>query len=251
MKNYLIFSMKYLNVTQNYNGKTSHYPYSTGDIKNYPLDLAGGDSGRDWFYCPCDAMKVERIYGVGNKGVNTLWLTSTTPCIFADGIEDYATIVLTHPEDDDLKKLKVGQIFKRGDKICREGGDGGFTNHIHLAVGRGKITNGGWTQNNKGKWVLTTTKGPLKPEKAFFLDKSFTTVKKTGNLIFKNKPLDKKYKTTAKLNVRKGTSTKYDIVEVLDKGKTVTVIEIFKNSAGEEWAQINKGYVLMKYLKEA
>ena len=279
MKNYLIFPMKILNITQNYNGKTSHYPHSTGNVKDYPLDLAGVDSGRDWIYCPCDKMKIERIYGVGSKGVNTIWLTSTTKCDLADGTQDYITIVCTHPEDDDLKKLKVGQIFSRGDKMFREGGDGGYANHIHLAVGKGKIKGNGWVENNKGKWVLTTVNGAVKPETVFYIDNKFTTtIKKDGGLKFKKIPKEVKtkeskyttgnYKVTGAdvLSVRKGPGTIYPrikfsgltksaqdrIVKLAGykangyvKGLTFTVTQV-----KGDWGKTPSGWVNLKYCKK-
>ena len=50
--NYMIFPMETMNVTQTYLGKTSHYPHTTGTPKDYPIDLAGADSGRRAVFCP-------------------------------------------------------------------------------------------------------------------------------------------------------------------------------------------------------
>ena len=59
-------------------------------------------------------MKIVKIYGVGASGTNTIWLESTTKVDFADGTNDYITLLITHPNDDDLKRLKKGQTFTRG-----------------------------------------------------------------------------------------------------------------------------------------
>ena len=232
MANYLIYPMKTMNITQDYTNNYSHAPHSSGSPKDYPWDDAGADSGREYFYCPCDKMKVLNIYGVGNGGTNTIWLESTSKVDFADGTQDYVTILVMHSNDDDLKKLSKGQVFTRGQKICREGTDGYATgNHFHLSVGKGKSVGNGWTENSKNAWVLTTTNGTYKPEQLFFVDKSFTTVKSNKNLKFKSKPevttvkettttkevtaIEKKYTTgdyrvTADvLNVRTGPGTNY------------------------------------------
>ena len=187
-KNYLIYPCKILRITQNYNGKTSHYPHTTGNIKDYPFDEACKDSNRDYMYCPCDQMVVKKIYGVGSRGTNTIWLESSSKVYFADGTNDYFTMMVIHPNDDDLKKIKVGQVFKRGDKICREGIDGATGNHLHISGGKGKMLGGGWVCNSKGKYVLTTTNGTFKPEKLFFIDLKFTSIISKGGISFINLP---------------------------------------------------------------
>lgn len=246
MKNYLTFPMKYLTVTQTYNGKTSHLPHTTGTLKDYPVDLGGADSGRDYVHCPCDEMKIIRIYGVGNSGVNSVWATSVKKVFFADGTSDYVTMQFTHMNDDDLKKIKVGQVFKRKDKMFREGKDGATANHIHLSVGKGKSKGNGWAKNSSGKWVLTTTGGAVKPEKAFYVDKEFTSVIKTGGLNFINMPKEKKYITTSNLNIRSKPSSTSLQVGLYKKGKKITVAEVYKG-----WGRTDKGWVSLAYCKEA
>ena len=185
----LIYPCKVMNITQNYNGKTSHYGESHGNPKSYPIDEACSDGGRDWFYAPCDVV-IKRIYGVGNRGANTIWLESTEKVKLANGQETYVTIRITHPEDDDLSKLKVGQKIKQFGQAFREGGDGGgnirYGNHFHICVNTCKfkeLSNSGWVKNDKGYWV--TTPHEIKPEDAFFVDTDFTTIKNDGGLKFK------------------------------------------------------------------
>jgi hypothetical protein len=176
-----------MNITQGYVGNYSHEPHATGTPKDYPWDEACGNTGRSPMYCPCDEMKIKRIY---TKETNTLWLESTTKVNLADGTYDYVTLMVTHPNDSDIKRLSKGQKFKRGDLICYEGTDGNATgNHFHFAVGKGKYLGTGWAKNTKGKWVLTCTGGAKKPEEMFYIDKAFTTlVKKTQGIKFKNLP---------------------------------------------------------------
>ena len=185
--NYLIYPTKVMNITQNYSNSYSHAPHSQGTPADYPIDEACQDSGRDYFYCPCDEMRIAHIYGVNNSHkTNTIWLESTSKVTGPFGT-DYVTILVTHPEDDDLSKLKEGQKFTRGQAMFREGKDGNATGyHFHIAVGTGKFTGSGWVQNSKGSWVNKTTGKQLKPEEAFYVDKTFTSVKYTNSITFKN-----------------------------------------------------------------
>ncbi len=218
-KNYLIYPCKTMNITQTYYDGYTHSQHNTGNPKDYPWDEAGAGSDRDYMYCPCDEMMVMRIYGVGGAGANTIWLQSTSKVDFADGTKDYVTILVTHPNDSDLKKLAEGQKFTRGQPICQEGTDGNATgNHFHFSAGKGKFKGRGWVCNSYRKWVLTTTKTNGKPENLFYLDTSFTAVKKSKGLTFKEKPAEVtskgfaagNYKVRADvLNVRKGPGTNY------------------------------------------
>lgn len=112
-KNYATYPCKTMRITQGYNNTSSHTGNLTGNVKDYPIDEGCVDSGRDWMYCPCDEMEVVRIYGVGKTSDNTVWLKSTTKVDMPIG-KDYLVMMVIHPEDDDLSKLKVGQKFKRG-----------------------------------------------------------------------------------------------------------------------------------------
>lgn len=186
MRNYLTYPCKVMNITQGYNGSASHKPHTTGSPKDYPWDEACGNTGRSPMYCPCDEMKIKRI---STAGTNTIWLESTSKVWLADGTQAYVTLMVTHPNDSDIKRLKVGQRFKRGELICYEGIDGGATgNHFHFSVGKGKVKSNGWKENSKGKWVLTCTDGTYKPEALFYIDPEFTTVKKSNGLKFKELP---------------------------------------------------------------
>ncbi len=181
--NYMIYPLKNMRITQNYLGSTSHREHTTGSPKDYPIDEAGKDTGRDPIYCPCDEMRITAIKGIGNSDTNTVWLTSTTKVV-TPTFKDYAFMTLTHFNDNDLKNKKVGDTFKRGDIICYEGTDGASANHIHITAGRGTSNN--WTKNSLGKWVITgDTK---KPEDVFFIDRSFTKELWGGYITWINLP---------------------------------------------------------------
>lgn len=157
--NYLTYPTTVMKITQN---------HTEGNHKNhtdYPFDEACADSGRSAFLCPCDEMKILRIY---TAGVNTVWLQSTTPVTMPVG-KSRVVMMVEHPEDDDLKNLKVGQIFRRGQTVFREGKDGAAGNHFHISVGTGEMRGNGWEQNKAGAWVLTVTGACLKADEAFFV----------------------------------------------------------------------------------
>lgn len=181
----LVYPSKILNLTQNYN-MGSHIPASHGTPCSFPIDEACEDGSRSWFYAPCDIV-IKRKYGVGNKGTNTIWLQSINKVKLANGKETYITIMVMHPEDDDLKKLKVGQTFKQYSKIFREGMDGHATGpHFHMEISYcefSKLSNHGWIQNNRKEWIMSP--GGMKPEDAYFVDKKFTKIKNTKGLKFK------------------------------------------------------------------
>lgn len=242
-KNYLIYPCKIMRITQNYNGKTSHNPHTVGSPKDYPIDEGCRDSGREWLYCPCDKMIVKRNY---TAGTNTLWLESTEKVYFADGTSDYFTMLITHPNNDDMRSCPVGRTFTRGNPICREGTDGATANHLHISGGKGKFSGNGWTKNSKGKYVLTTTKGAYKPEKLFYIDTSFTKVVSKGGINFKSLPKTKATETKSKagyekgnyivkadvLNVRKGAGTLYG--KVTFKKLSATAQKKILTLAGKE-----------------
>lgn len=189
-KNYLTYPVKTMNITQGYSGNYSHNPHSSGSPADYPIDEAGADSGREYFYCPCDEVEIIRTYGVGTGGTNTVWMKSTKKVVMPYG-EAYIVIMVTHPNDDDLSKIKAGQKFTRGTAMFREGTDGNATgNHFHIAVGTGTYQGTGWEQNSKGSWVLDVSGKNLKPEQAFYIDDKFTKIKNKNGLAFKTIPKD-------------------------------------------------------------
>lgn len=284
MANYLTYPFKTMRITQGYLGTTSHKPHTTGSPKDWPIDEGGADSGRDWFYCPCDEIKIMKIYGVGNGGVNTMWIQSTSKVNFADGTSDYFCAQLTHMNDSDLRRLKVGQTFKRGQAVCQEGTDGASGNHIHMSVGKGTMSGTGWTQNSNRKWVLTTTKGTIKPEAAFFIDKKFTKVVGNAGLSFKYLDAATQPKTTATTdtpakyktgdyrtlydtNVRKGPGTTYDkvlfteftanaqkAVKKLNKNQPInlfpTGVVFTVSEVKGDWGKCPSGWINLKYCKK-
>ena len=255
-KNYLTYPCKVMNITQGYGGNYSHAAHSQGIPWDYPIDDACSDGGRDYFYCPCDEMRIAHIYGVGNSNkTNSIWLESTTKVKMPYG-EDFVTIQVIHPNDDTLGKLKVGQRFTRGQEMFLEGNDGNATGyHLHISVAAGKFMDSGWVKNSKGAWVISTTGKALKPEEAFYIDPAFTTVKNNAGLRFDNLPTERQdtlyyvqigsfgVKQNAEAQVKKAKSAGFDAIikPAAVAGKTVYRVQIgaYSNKDNAE-AQMKK-----------
>lgn len=207
-----LYPFRTMRITQRYDGKTSHLPHTTGNPRDYPIDEGGADGERDGCYAVTDWI-VRRVWGVGTKGVNTLWVESANRVRLADGTTDFVTMQLTHSNDADLQSLCEGQCIRKGRILCREGTDGASGNHLHLSVGRGFFSGGGWVKNSCGKWVLTTTGGALKPEAAFWLDPHFTQVLDDAGLPFrrlaKSRRCNRFRVAVPLLNVRTGPGLTY------------------------------------------
>lgn len=196
---YFTFGMREMRITQNYNGTRSHKPhwYKSKNYCDYPIDLAGNDSGKSWYFATVD-MKVTAIKGIGNSMTNTIWLVATEKCITPTG-EFTPFIALTHWNDNDphIAKLKVGSIVKAGEPICEEGTDGATANHLHMVCGNAdKGCGNGLIQNSNGSWVSNGY--CMKPEEVMFIDREFTTQELWGGcLVWKDKPQTKYYPKTS------------------------------------------------------
>ena len=138
---YFTFGMKTMRITQSYNGTKSHKPhwYKSTNYSDFPIDVAGADGGQDIYYATVD-MQVTAIKGVQRPETNMIWLVATEECISPIG-KTKPFIALCHFNDNDpyVSKLKVGDIVKAGEPICREGTDGADANHLHLVCGEGVI----------------------------------------------------------------------------------------------------------------
>lgn len=247
--NYLTYPLKVMNITQGYNDNYTHKRHSEGNLKDYPIDDACGSGNNSYFYCPCDEMVVKKVYGVGLRASNTIWLESTTPVI-TPTFTDYITIMIVHPEDKDLKNVYVGRKYQRNEALFPKGADGFATGpHFHITLGRGKMSGSGWAKNNLGLWILKTTGYNIKPEHGMFIDKNFTTIKNTRNIEFlslndEEKEEDNIFYTTANLNIRYGPGANYRFVNLLHKDTQIKIESITNG-----WAKINdKEYVASAYL---
>lgn len=174
------FPMHYMNVTQNYNSGNHIYHWK-GAVKgkaDYPIDIAGMDAGRDYFYAPCDCYITCLSVKNTSKWTNMMILVSTKPVKTPKyGVTQIFFKVVHFPYSNVAKYgLKVGKKFKKGEIICTEGKDDYSTgNHIHLSQGIGyankSIYNKPiWKKNRK----LVANGNNKYPESIFYLDTKFT-----------------------------------------------------------------------------
>lgn len=192
---YFTYPFKKMSISQNYK-QGNHKPHWYNSKKNndYPIDECCGDSGRSPVYAPVD-MKVVKIYGLNTtKTTNSIVLQTTSKVRTPIG-DKIVIMTLTHPEESDIKKLKVGQIIKKGNIICYEGRDGYATgNHIHMTVGTGSFK--GLLENSNGKWCFIEST-VNKPEEIFYVNTKFTSIKNSNGINFKKISTDKVSETSS------------------------------------------------------
>lgn len=186
---YFTYPFKKMSISQNYK-QGNHKPHWYNSKKNndYPIDECCGDSGRSPVYAPVD-MKVVKIYGLNTtKTTNSIVLQTTLKVRTPIG-DKIVIMTLTHPKESDIKKLKVGQIIKKGNIICYEGRDGYATgNHIHMTVGTGSFK--GLLKNSNGKWCFIEST-VNKPEEIFYVNTKFTSIKNSNGINFKKISTDR------------------------------------------------------------
>lgn len=175
-----IFPMHYMNISQSYN-EGNHIPHWDGASKgkaDYPIDIAGMDSGRDYFYAPCDCKITCLSVKNTSKWTNMMILVSTHPVKTPKYGTTQIFFKVVHFPYSNVSKygLKVGKTFKKGQIICTEGKDFMSTgNHLHLSQGIGyadkSIYNKPiWKKNRK----LVANGDNKYPESIFYLDTNFT-----------------------------------------------------------------------------
>lgn len=155
------FPMDVINVSQGYGSDSGTHKLS------YALDLSGKDAGADDIYAPFDC-KVTKLYQPTDtkKHANTVWLTSTNKVLSPNGYYGYLTVSITHPSE--ITSMKLGTVYKQGEKICHEGKTGNASgNHIHLEVSKG--TSAGWSLKNSGIYNEYVIWNKVKPEEYLFV----------------------------------------------------------------------------------
>lgn len=185
MANYLTYPCKTMRISQTHSGTTSHSNHTI----DRPWDEGCTDSGRDWMYCPCNEMMVKKISGLGDGYTNTIFLESTSLVLFADNSIDYLSMQVTHSEDEDLRNIRVGQLFRRGEKICREGKNGATGNHFHFSAKKGTFLSSNCWRKVGSAWCIDTTNSstPTAPD-LFFVDPNFTKISNSKGYKFKKLP---------------------------------------------------------------
>ena len=176
------YPMKTMTITQNYSQGNHLAHWKGANIKDYPIDDAGIDKGRDYCFAPVNMVVVKKYI---DPWTNAIVLESVDKVKTPIG-EYKVYMSLTHPNDDDMKKIRIGQKIAKGKAICREGTDGQASgNHLHITVGIAPFN--AIKKNNKNKYCFVG-KSVKKPEEIFYIDTDFTKIKNSGTLKWKILP---------------------------------------------------------------
>lgn len=175
-----IFPMECMNISQSYN-EGNHIPHWQGASKNkadYPIDICGENSGKSFFYAPCNC-KITMIQAKNtSKWTNKMILVSTGKIKTPKYGDTQIFFKVVHFPYDNVKKygLKVGKTFKKGEVICTEGKDDFSTgNHIHLSQGIGYANKSIYNKPIYKKNRKLVANGDNKyPQSIFYLDTNFT-----------------------------------------------------------------------------
>lgn len=142
----------------------------------WAVDEAGIDGGISNFIMPFDGV-VKKTY---TSDANEVWIESSSKVEYADGTQDYMTMMFAH--DNDISDLYVGKTLKQGQTFYQEGTKGKATgNHVHFECGKGKFTGSGWYQDASGAWSILNGK---KATDCLWIDDSYT-IKNTRGYTFK------------------------------------------------------------------
>lgn len=159
-----MFPLAYMNITQGVNGSYSHMGTNAIDL--------GNRGYKEKVYAPFNGI-IRKVY---TKSGNFVWLESKEKVLWANGTMDYMTIMTGH--DDDVSDLFVGKEIKAGEAYYEQGTAGNATGiHVHLEVGRGKFTGGGWYKNSQGKWTIQNS---VRPDSALFVKPDTVIVNDAG-----------------------------------------------------------------------
>ena len=164
----LCYGMKVINITQLPSDRYSH--------PNYAMDLAGSDSGIDFWYAQGRWKCIAGEWGNGTYFfVPVDQNGNITKVHCADGKDREITIALTHSLKQYIK-TKVGTIYENGIPMYEEGTKGQATgNHIHLEIAEGKQD----TKHYDSVLKVYRMNNELNPLKLMLVNKGFSEIKNT------------------------------------------------------------------------
>lgn len=157
---YAILPLRYIGISQGVNGSTSH------------LGLKAIDFGWNSTYLTQSKILLAPFDGkvVWRSGAsNTIAFESSEKVKWANGIEDYMTVITCH----DNNAPKVGASFKQGEVYGHSGTAGGVALHTHLEVQRGKFQTYTSIKNtsSSGKYSSYIFPNTVLPYEALFVAK--------------------------------------------------------------------------------
>ena len=235
---YAMYPSKIIRITQRHGAGT--YSHS----RNYAVDEAGADGGIGNIIAPFTGI-IKRIY---TKDANEVWLESKNKVKYADGTEDYMTIMFAH--DNSVTSLYVGKEIKQGEVFYQEGTKGQASgNHVHFECGKGKFTGTGWHQDgnawdiNNGKlvteclWVDDTY--TIKETRGYkFRNVKDAEMKKLGTPVARDEYKDQVQIKDGMTSVRARNKANGEILGYMNIG-LYNILEI-ANTAGYTWYRVEK-----------
>lgn len=194
-KEYAIYPFEYMGISQRHDtGNHKPHWYNVKDYSDKPIDEACKDTGRDYFV-PQNDYIVEEVIGRDDsdtkKFTNSVRLKSKNKLVspIDPSKEEYLYLTLTHMNEDNLRQIRVGQELKKNSRYLLEGTDGRNSgNHFHVTMNHGKYFDKHLNSNKC--WVFCYEKSLL-PDEAFYIDKSFTTIKNSAGYNFKEVPIER------------------------------------------------------------
>ena len=231
---YAMYPSKYIRITQKDHEGTH--------IACWAVDEAGKDTGAGNIIAPVTAI-VKKIYAYSNE----VWLQSKSKVKYADGTEDYMTILFCH--DNSVTSLYVGKEIKQGEVFYQEGTKGNANgNHLHFECGKGKFSGTGWYQDSSGAWSIINGK---KVTECLWIDDTYQVIDTKGYKFRNVKEAEMKklgtpvardeYKDQVKIKdgmttVRARNKANGDILGYMNIG-LYNILEI-ANTAGYTWYRV-------------
>lgn len=228
---YAIYPFEYMNISQRHD-KGNHLPHWSPfkDYSDKPWDEALKDKGRSYFV-PQNDFRIVEILGLNSTTTNSVRLESVKKLKIPYQEQPVILeLTLTHMNEDNIKKVKVGQIIHKGEKILLEGKDGQATgNHFHCTANIGKYY--GFKKNSNGKWCFVYEKSLL-PNEAFYVDKACTDIinpngykfkevsvmEKVGKPVPRNTKVDQIEVKVDSLRARKTPGTSGEVLGYMNMG---------------------------------
>lgn len=231
---YAMYPSKIIRITQKH-GEGTH-------ARNFAVDEAGADGGIGNIIAPFTGV-IKKVY---TQDANEVWLESKNKVKYADGTEDYMTIMFAH--DNSVTSLYVGKEIKQGEVFYQEGTKGQASgNHVHFECGKGKFTGTGW-HNDNGSWDINNGK-PV--DECLWIDDTYrvidtkgytfrntkeTEMKKLGTPVARDKYKDQVQIKDGMTTVRARNKANGEILGYMNIG-LYNILEI-ANTAGYTWYRV-------------
>lgn len=229
---YAIYPFEYMNISQRHD-EGNHKPhwYPKTNYSDKPWDEACKDKGKSYFVPQNDYIVVQVLGIDPSKITNSVRLETVNKVkipLYEEPIK--LELTLTHMDEANLRKVKVGQVIHKGEKILMEGTDGKATgNHFHITANKGKYY-GMFTNTNKA--TVFCYEKSLLPNEAFYVDKKFTniinpkgyvfeevpTMARVGKPVERNPKVDQIYVKAEELRARKEPNLKGTVLGYINIG---------------------------------